>query len=326
MTVTTASGTTSYPAVGNGGLTEVQWAEMWDSPDAVIDYTGTAFNLTVLTDAVRLTPGLGVVNGYRLKTTGNIDLPSPAPGSGSLSYVVAIMYDPALNVADGSGNADPSGPCRLIITDAALDTSTGQKYLVLYTFPRLAGQAMSSVTINDNRHYSGPSVEWSTSQPGGGGEGAFPRGSLRWDPARNAILIRTLNQARTALEWKRYGPGDTVAFAAAGGLVAFGSPAEYYVDGADVQLLGSLKRSSNAVLSTGNDVILGTMPSTSAWGDLRPSRTTAYVCYGRTSTGVRIGVPVRVGPDGKVIMEPTPTNVQFVDISCIRYRAIEEGA
>lgn len=322
MTVISSATTTSYPAVGVGGLNETEWAEMNNAPDGIVeDYAGNAFGLSRLTNVARITPAttgatLCRVNGYQLKISGNEDLTCAAVTTGSKTYIIAVQYDPALNVADGSGNATALGPCRLIITDAALDTTGGKKYFVLYSFVRSAGQAMTDVTIADHRKWSGPIIEWSTAQgnPPAGGEANFPRGSVRWDANREAFLIRTMKDDQSALEWRLWQPTDPLPFPAPGALVALDAPAEMWKNGNVVHLRGTLRRSSGANLNTGAEVVLGTLPV--GW---RPVRIHRFACLG---SGPNF-LGVKVTSDGVVTMyDPVGSvSVAYVQLDTISFRA-----
>jgi hypothetical protein len=161
--------TVSYPAVGNGGLNDAQWSILYGGEDGIYnDFTanGNAFELQLIsasniarilapTVPTGATAPVIKVNGYGLQVTANEDFTVPNPAT-TTTYSLYAQYDPALNVADGSGNANPLGPVRLLFSAGDPDTSGGKQSFVLYTIRRQPGQALSAITPSDYRQWVGP--------------------------------------------------------------------------------------------------------------------------------------------------------------------------
>lgn len=317
--------TNSYPAVGTGGLTDAQWSTMYGSRDGIIeDYVGNALSLSRLntTNICQVAVGKLSINGYTLDVTAPHDLycAPVVTGQPEVTYYIVGMYDPALNVADVGGNRSAAGPCQLLITTGAPDTSGGKVYVLLYKLVRTANQLVAAATVTDYRRWTGPVIsqpDYPTDAPTG--FGPFPRGTLLVQTDTDGVAdsvsmsLRNSNDAGTALLWQNLLQPAAVAFISHVALVAYDAPVEVVVEGAWVNLRGTLRRSSNANLANGATVVLGTLPV-----GLRPGRLRRYGCL--SSPNNYAGV--YVAPDGEVGMyDPpgTPT-VDYLSLDGIRFR------
>lgn len=322
--------TKSFPAEGENGLSVADWALAYSSQDGIVNdyHTGgvSALNMTRnnATDEVTIWPGLVSVDGYVLNVESPTVLPCPPVTSGSKTYSIAARYDPALNVADGLGQADPLGPCRLIITDAALDTTGGKAYVILYAITRSASQVLTAAPVLDYRRWVGPvlTMPGYPAAPPAVGFGPWSRGTMIVQTAVKGytdfaqISIRSVNVAGTALLWQNLTQPPAAAFPAAGGLVAQDTPAQIVRSGGMVQLRGTLRRSTGASLTTGADVLLGTLPVGS-----RPGTTERRVCYAGAGDGK---VRAEILANGQVWIRAGSADadtVSFIDLGAFVFRA-----
>ena len=195
--------TTSYPAVGTGGFTESEWAEYFDGQDGILnDYAGTALTLTRIDagNIARYSTGKVKVGGYVLEVTANEDL---VVSTSAATYWTWACYDPALNVAGGGGASDLLGPVRLGISSGLPSTSGGKQYVILDKIVRGASQALTAATVTSYRRWVGEAVEWEGTLTPESVESNYPRGTLRFDRTKNRILVRTMNAAGSAMEWRQ---------------------------------------------------------------------------------------------------------------------------
>ncbi len=241
-----------------------------------------------------------------------------------------MKYDPDLNVAQGDLTASPDGPCRLIIA-AELDTTGNDSYLLLYEIIRAAGQNLTDAAIIDYRRFCGSTIV-APSLNGGpaAGLGPYPRGTIALVGGftgmdRLVRGIRTGSSFATGvtgeigeLEWFSL-TSESLIFPAPGSLVsADGTSAYARREEGRVFLEGTLKRSSNASLSNGANVTLGTMPR--GWRPAGGER--RFICYGNGVGSKQVIAPVTVKSDtGAVIMYDPPAEVVWIDLSGINYRA-----
>jgi hypothetical protein len=302
-------------------MTETDWLNMFAQPDGIInDTTATGALALSRIDAgniARIGVGSLRLNGYTLEVTAAEDLTvSTAAGT----YLIAVKYDPALNVPDGAGAASDLGPCRLVI-GTSFSTAAGEAYAVLYQITRAASQALTAATVVDNRRWTGPmnvmpALPSATISPAQ----LFARGSVMVETDADAtagrikMSMRLPNAAGSALAWRPLTEMAEQAFPAAGTLVAFDAPARMELENGRVFLHGTLKRSSGA-LATGNEVTLGTLPA--GW---RPPYYTRFMCWGYSTTSNPVIAPVKVIPGGAVIMYDSPTNVDWIDLSVINFK------
>lgn len=307
--------TVSYPAVGKNGFTETAWAKYFGSRDGVVEGGSTSLNLALIDSGniCRIAAGSASVNGFRLDVTADHDLICPTTAG---TYYIGVLYDPALNVADGAGDADPDGPCQLVLVPT-VDTTGGKAFLLLYSFSRASGQALSAVTVRDDRHWLGGTVDWANSMTNPPvGEVATPRGTVRFAYDVRKLFVRTLN-ATGVLAWLDLLNDGPFTFPSPSSLVsrdAAPSAVQYFrYAGCMVKLRGSLKRSSGSNLSTGNDVTLGTMPV-----GYRPAFTERFPCK---TSGTGGQVEVRVENTGAVVMTDNGDSFTWVNLSPVSYRA-----
>ena len=323
--------TTSYPAVGVNGLTDSQWATMYGDQDGIVeDYHAggvDSFRLTRSGDVATIAAGKVKINGYVLESSDPVPFTVP-PVSSPVDYYLVASYDPALNVADGAGQADPAGPCRLeMLTTFPADPV--KSYTTLWKITRTLGQTLAASTAVDVRQWRGPSL-WLRQLPPGfpagtGGFGPFPRGTNVWATPLDGNgqqlehYVRVTNTAGDALIWRSLISESAVAFPSPSSLVArFASnPAQYYrYAGTMIKCRGTLKRSSGN-LSTGSDVTLGTLPA-----GARPLFTERFVCeIGGTGNYAEVRVNSDGTQDGKVIMTDPPAPTTWIDLSPINFRA-----
>lgn len=319
--------TISYPAVGTGGFTEARWAEFFDSHNGIInDFDGTSLVLTPISvgNFARYSTGSIMVAGYVLKVVAPHDLTvSTAAGT----YYTWACYDPALNVADGGGDADPDGPCTLGISTGLPSTSGDKQYVLLDKIVRAASQALTAATVTSYRTWLGPSIEmatvpapftldeleWTTSLLG---HDHYPLGSTLHIRDRNLTFHRALEGGDVF--W-RGDAAPSVDFDNNSPLTAAFTPPAYRVTQGQVFLSGTLKRVNGNNLTTGSDVSLGTMPV-----GARPAESQRFPCAARTTSSTYVTVVVLVdATTGGVTMHDLPgsTGVLWVDLSGVTYRA-----
>jgi hypothetical protein len=308
--------TASYPAVGTGGLTDAQWSSMYGTRDGIIeDYVGNACALvrTSATNMCRVMAGKISVNGYVLEIANYEDLYCAPSASGVKFYTVAVCYDPALNVPDVGGARSALGPCRLIITDAALDTSGGKAYVYLFTIERAPGQALAATNMTDYRRWIGVTFEvnrYGSAIP----NFDLPRGSVFYSAERHEWAVRSITPAGTGLEWFSYSRSTVLPFPSATGLVAYDQPAQYYqYGGSMVGLRGTLKRSAGGNLDNGSTVILGTMPV-----GLRPFANCKFITMG--SGGVPVAVTVNNLGVVSMLQPFGGNHITYVQLDNVQFR------
>lgn len=312
--------TTSYPAVGQNGLTETQWAVIFGDQDGIVqDYCPggvTSCTMTRTGDIATIGVGKVKVNNYVLDITAAHDLSLPSV-SVTTTYYIAVMYDPTLNVADGAGNADPNGPCRLVVTSGPPVTTGGKSYCTLYTVTRAPSQALTASTVLDCRIWQGPTLmlpALPTTAPTG--FGPFSRGTtLLVAPAGGGGLFKqyVMDLVGSALAWRPLTVITAIAFPASSGLVAnSGAPQFFPYAGCMIKCRGTLKRSSGTLSQSTTDITLGQFAA-----GFRPAFTERFPC--KTGAG-KNWIEVRVQPDGAVVMTGE-TGVDWIDLSPINFRA-----
>lgn len=307
--------TISYPAKGTGGLSIEDWAILFDGQDGAInDYAGTGLALTRINagEIARYSPGLVRVAGYILEVTANHDL---TVSTSAATYYTWACYDPALNIADGGGAHSPDGPCTLGISSGLPSTTGSKQYVILDRIVRAAAQALTATTVTSFRRWFSGSVEWEGTRTPESVESDYPRGTLRYDRTKDRLLVRTMNAAGNAMEWKAVGAADTaVAFPSVAGLVAFDAPAQTIrFAGNMVQLRGTLKKSNGSAISTGANVTLGTLAAGS-----RPGALSRFACTANGPDHVSISIATSgvVTLDGK-----TGTTQTWLQLDTIIFRA-----
>lgn len=312
--------TTSYPAAGNNGLTIDQWPEAASIGDGIIeDYVGTACDLDRLnsTDIARVHPGKVRVGGYVLDITAAEDLycAPVVTGNPAVTYYIAAMYDPALNVPDGSGNRSTLGPCRLIINAGAPSTAAGQEYTLLYTLTRTANQLIASTTKRNYRVWVGPQLEFDDEAGSPSvaespvGFGPYPRGTTIWNRASNIRMRLTLGSGGT-LQWQRAIPSAS-PLPLASGFTALDTDPQYLPtnDAGEVRLAGTVKRSNNNPIvgaAATADVRIATIPLTYA-----PARIKRFMVYG----GGQRAAFIKVTSAGEVFVYAGGVSLDWVDLS-----------
>jgi hypothetical protein len=316
--------TTSYPAVGVGGLSEAQWAQMYDCPDGIVnDYTGTSLELTIVSasNVARISPGIVCVNGFYLEVTAAEDLAVPTTAG---TYNIAAMYDPALNVADGAGNAATLGPCRLVIS-TSLDTTGNKRYVLLYQITRTTGQALSAATITALRPFVGAtlSMERLPTQARSFPEAPLvgfthPLGTTIYESS-TGDLWRKLRNTNGVIYWDATSIDLLTAFPAGAGLVAAAAdePARYYTTNSRsiIRFEGTLRRNTGT-LTTGGDVPLGTMPV-----GFRPITQQRWPCTVKpTAGGWGIANVTVQASNGAVTMYNPGVSLDWIDLSGVSYR------
>lgn len=317
--------TTSAPAKGTGGFSVSDWAEFFDSSDGVVnDYSATgAFPLSRINagNIARIGASAAGVrtNGYTLKVSANHDLTVPTDAG---TYYIASMYDPDLNVAGVGGVATtPDGPCRLVIDDT-LDTAGGEAYTLLYGITRGAGQNLNAASVIDYRRWIGPMVviDENILNATVTGWGPWPRGTIAIVMGGAHIIERYIRwpvtQGGVTLQWV---PLDAVKlpFPANSPLSSAGQAPTMSMENGRVFLTGNLKRTSNAVLTSGDDVNLGTLPV--GW---RPGAIVRWTSFAKPPTG-RAVVMGDISPSTGVVTlyGPASGSIDWVDLSGINFRA-----
>jgi hypothetical protein len=318
--------TTSYPGFGNNGLTIGEWPEVASIGDGIIeDYTGNACDLSRLnsTDICRVSPGKIRVAGYVLDITANEDLycPPVITGNPAITYYICAMYDPALNVADGSGNRPALGPCRLIISAGPPTTAGGQQYVLLYTLYRTANQLVAETTKTDYRRWIGPRVEldlesgFPSVADSPVGFGPFPRGTTGWNRKSNISVRMTFGSGGT-LQWVRTAPVETLLDPATGFTAQTGESGLRYIvtDQRWVSLAGTIRRSNgtNILSATStSDVTIATVP-------VAPATIRRFPIY---TDGQDLGW-VKVTASGVVSVYASGINIAWVDLSNVQYQGV----
>jgi len=133
-----------------------EWSNYFVGDNGIIDdYTGSSCAMTRVdvSNLAQIAAGRVRVGGYVLDITATHDL---TVSTTAATYYIWACYDPALNVADGSGAASAAGPCTLGISSGAPSTAGGKIYVLLYQIVRSASQALTAATVNDFRLLTGP--------------------------------------------------------------------------------------------------------------------------------------------------------------------------
>lgn len=156
--------TASYPVTWSGTVTAgvpsptpraeqaldgPKWLKMFDHGDGVTgDLTGDSFALTAgAGDNVTLALGRYRLDGLIFEVTAAHTVAMPAPGSGSYTYVVAAVYDPALSEAVG-------GPITLVTSSSgSVTVPSGGKVAELWRVTRAFGQTLASALAAAVRRY-----------------------------------------------------------------------------------------------------------------------------------------------------------------------------
>jgi hypothetical protein len=315
--------TFSYPAVGLGGLNETQWSTMYNSPDGVInDYSGGGLALTVVNGSTiaRIAAGFGRVNGYTIENTADLDLTIPSAVG---TYYVAAQYNPALNVADASGNANPVGPVSLVISDV-LDTAGNKAHTVLHRLIRTV--AAGAVTTTDLRQHIGdtfsvsvmPNVKRTDPETTLTGW-VHPLGSIAYERSSGDVFVKLPSTTGSGTYWQSQSFETPIAFPANSPLTANAAneaPFYYFTSNrAMVHLEGTLKRVSGAAMtSTGVDVTLGTLPA-----GARPKKQYRGAIVGKLASGWTT-CQLTVLTDGTVVLYDNNIAVTWVDLSGVSFR------
>lgn len=317
--------TTSYPAVGNGGLTATDWGSMYTCPDGVVnDLVGGSLALTRINtgNIARIAAGTACVNGYFLENDSDLDLTVPTAAG---TYRIAVMYDPTLNVADNNGDASPEGPCRIIIA-TGLDTSGGKAYTHLHTIIRTAGQTLTAATHNDYRQHIGPNLSITflpqalrnVPESNFGGY-THPIGTTIHERSTGEVWRKVPSATGNTAFWQPSSISTVVNIPMPAALVTAntGEAPRYWLTDNNMvcHLEGTIKRSNNTSLTNGADVGLGTMPA-----DVRPEKQVRFACTAKKpSKWTTVNVTVRT--DGIIsLYDPTDEEVDWVDLSGIHYR------
>lgn len=319
--------TTSYPRKGkNGGLSIAEWVTLAKANgDGIIDaYNDTTVKLTRIStgNIARYSPGKVCVAGYVLEITADHDLTVSTTAG---TYYTWACYDPALNVADGSGNAIPAGPCTLGISSGLPSTAGSKQYVLIDKIVRASGQALTAATVSRLAPWVGPSLtipamppgftasdlQWTT---GLAGNDVYPLGSTLAVQATGERFFRQLDAGGPF--WQAESVQDTQDLPLRSGLVAFDTaPLFYTTGGSQVHFRGTAKRSSGAKLNTGSEVILADVPA-----GFRPPSIRRRVCDAVMTGGLHTQVSVKVELNGEVTMYDTgSTNIAWLDLSGVSY-------
>jgi hypothetical protein len=321
--------TVSYPAVGNGGLNDAQWSILYGGEDGIYnDFTsnGNAFELQLIsasniarilapTVPTGATAPVIKVNGYGLQVTANEDFTVPNPVT-TTTYSLYAQYDPALNVADGSGNANPLGPVRLLFSAGDPDNSGGKQSFVLYTIRRQPGQALSAITPLDYRQWFGPHRSGNSLlyEQAEGAASPYPRGALFTD---SGGVTYAREPVSGVMRWVpiAYDEG-TAALTLASGMSAQDTAPRYTPPKRDnvVRMQGTIKRTAGGALvsaSSTSDVNIAFIPA-----EYAPSSIRRFPVYG---SGQRLAF-VKVTNDGYISVYAGGVALDWVDLSSISYR------
>lgn len=313
--------TTSFPAVGVGGLSGSQWSVMYGTEDGIVeDYHAGGVEACILTrsgDTATISAGKVKVNGYVLSIDSPTDLSLPTVTTTTTYYINAV-YDDNLNVeVAGTDNADPLGPCRLEVSAGPPAPSTSRTYYTLYTVTRAAGQALTAATVDDQRQWVAAVRTARTRPP----LGSIPRGThlivVNRAISKFEHWVMEVNTGGTGLGWVDLLNQGPFAFSMPSSLVsrdASPSAVQYFrFATCMVGMRGSVKRSSGSNLSTGSDVTLGTMPV-----GYRPGFTERFICKTSSAGGQ---VEVRVENTGAVVLTDNNDSFTWVNLSPVMYRA-----
>lgn len=253
--------TVSYPAVGDEGYSADQWQAQFGSFDGIIDDQGGAFSVTVNDGANTLTvaPGKVQVAGYVLEVTVAEVL---TVSTAAATYWVVAKYDPALNVADGGGDADPLGPCRLQLVSGTPSTSGGKAYVTICKFTRVTSQLLSDAFAGreDRRFRNSP--QWQGFELQSNTRGYLetrPIGARFHEQSTGNDYVYERIPGDTDPSWRNVSRPVSQALPCPASLVAQDAAPTFltYPDG-HIQGKGTLKRSSGSPLNNGSDVKLAT--------------------------------------------------------------------
>lgn len=326
--------TTSYPAVGANGLNETEWSILFGDSDGIVEdyHSGGVEALHPTANGDLLTIGVGKVrvNGYVLSVDAAETL-TIASAASSQTWYVAAVYDPALNVAQSDGTANPLGPIRLGATVGPPTLGGGKVAITLFRITRGAGQTLAAALTaallpaagGDLRSWVGPWVFVSAYFQDWTGFGPWPRGSRMVQFNRNGqgVIEESFRVASgSSLVWQSKDASTPVGFQLPSGLVsrdaAPSAPQYLRLPGNMIKLRGNIKRASGH-LSTGSDVVLGTMDP-----GLRPPFTERFIVKaGPGDHFAEIRINTDGTTDGKVIMSDPGFTADWVEISGVYYRA-----
>ena len=315
--------TTSRPANGNGGFSDADWAVRFGAQDGIIeDYTGHALDMTLLnSDEAQFTDAKVSINGYTLSVFGSHRVGLPAPTSGSKTYYICAVFDPALNgtvpVTQPDGTvaqmATEAGPCRLVAFDGAVDTTGGKRSDVQYVVTRTSA-SLSSATVASRRRWIGVPVESPGGLPpvGPATDGVYPRGSVLLTTGR--LYVRTLNSANPpVLDWIDPLASGPFSFPFKSGFTAraiSGNKVQYRKRAGMVMLSGDLQRSSGGI---SGDTIIGQLPP-----GFRPETFVKAPC---SVSGTGYTCEVRVDPNGDVTATDSGRSFSWINLSPVIFEA-----
>jgi hypothetical protein len=319
--------TISYPAKGTGGFDIDKWAVYFDSYDGIIndpDTTSCALTRINVGEIARYSPGKIRVGGYILDITANHDL---TVSTAAATYYTWACYDPALNVASGGGAASTTGPCTLGISSGLPSTAGNKQYFLLDRIIRAASQSLTAAAVTSYRRWIGPGGLYMPALPTG-----FASYEITWDidlvgfgpyPAGSTMQVgqhiykRQPEISGTDMVWQSQSGRVSETFPANSPLVSQGDPPVFYIIGRHLYCQGTLKRSSGAVLNSGDDVLLGTLAYS-------PARTQRYAVVASGSRTVAVYVMgANTATPGRVYMNDPPTyvgNVSWIDLSGIHFQ------
>lgn len=315
--------TTSRPANGVGGFSDADWADRFGGQDGIIeDYDGHSFDMTLLngSNEAQFTAAKISVNGYTLTVPAGERVSLPAPTSGSKTYYIGALYDPALNVPvpvtqpDGLvvQTATDEGPCQLVAYDTTVPNAGGKRFLIQYALTRTAA-ALTSAVVVDRRRWVGVCIEYADGLPDAspGNEGRYPRGSFRFAGSR--ILVVTIRPDGTQ-GWVDPLKAGPFSFPFASGFIArnaTGNKVTYSKRAGLVKLKGDVQRSSGSISS---EVTIGYLPA-GYWPDA-PER---FPCK---TSGAGGQCEVRVDPsNGAVVVTDNGDTFSWINLSPVIFEA-----
>lgn len=315
--------TTSFPAVGDQGLTAAQWSVLYGTDDGIVeDYHTGGVEACVLTrsgDVGTVSPGKVKINGYILSIDTPTALNMPAV-TVAVDYYVCAMYDDTLNVElAGTTNADPAGPCRLIVSAGAPAASSSKAYYVLYIVSRAANQALTAAVVSDER-------SWTAATRSGRKRPAtttgIPRGThfFSVNAAQSGQVnhwVADVNAAGTGLGWKNLTGATAITFPFVGNFGARSATTapDYSVfAGCMVKFRGDAQKNGGGNMGTkSGSVTIGQMPPT-----FRPKFTERFICK---TSGTDGQAEVRVESTGEVTVSQTGGDITWINLSPVTYRA-----
>ena len=94
-----------------------------------------------------------MIGGYYHHLSQSVTVQLPMPASGTVTYHVALTYDPRRE-------SDPAGPIKLETHTESLPTTFGREHVPLWSITRAANQLLTDATVQQYRPFVTPSTTY----------------------------------------------------------------------------------------------------------------------------------------------------------------------